>query len=58
MAKCDHGLDDLLIGFVEGNPADESLVDLDLARRELLQIGQRGIALTEIVDRQIDPNLA
>src|SRR3546814_12033411 len=35
-----------------GRPQDEALVDLDLVERRLLQIAERRIARSEIVERQ------
>ena len=57
MCERDHGLDDLLVRFVDGHGADETFVDLDLGGRDLLQVGQRRIPLAEVVDREIDAEL-
>ena len=54
----DDRLHDLLVGLVDGDGADETLVDLDLGGRDLLQVGQGGIAFAEVVDRELDSQLS
>ena len=48
----DRAHDGRLIGIRGGVP-DEGLVDLERADRELLQGTQRGVAGTEVIDRQV-----
>ena len=48
----DDGGGDLAVVGVVGQAAHEALVDLELVDRETLQVGQGGVAGTEVVDRQ------
>ena len=54
----DGRLDHDQVGAVVAHRLDEALVDLDLARRDLLQIVERRQAGAVIVDRNLDPQLA
>ncbi len=56
--ELDDRLRDLLVLPVDRNRADEAPVDLDLGRRDLLQVRKRRVALPEVVDREIDAELA
>src|SRR5256714_12964435 len=53
-AQLDGRADDRLVLGVRVHVEDERLVDLDLIDLELLELGQRGVAGTEVVDRAPD----
>ena len=54
----DHRADDRGRGGIAGHFLDEAAVDLDLVEREALQILQRGIAGSEIVERDVNAERA
>ncbi|MNO98585.1 hypothetical protein D3C76_903330 [compost metagenome] len=53
MGQFDDGADDLRRAVVAGHAGDEGLVDLQRVHRQLLQVGQGGIARAEVVDGQV-----
>src|SRR6267143_263906 len=57
MAEVDRGADDGGAVAVGRHVEDEGLIDLDFAHREPLEVGERGVAGAEVVDRDLDPGL-
>ncbi len=58
VTELDHGLDDRRILGVEAEAADEGPVDLDLLDGEPLQICERGVPSAEVVDGQVEAEVA
>jgi hypothetical protein len=58
VTKIDHGTDDSALATVEGELADERLVDLELVEGELLQVAQARVASAEIVHHEPHAQLA
>ena len=56
--KADHTLDNHQIVVVTENFADKTLVDLDDLRRQALEVGQRRIAGSKIVNREANAKCA
>src|SRR6185369_15914718 len=57
MGKADRRLYHQAVGAVVDHSFDEALVDLDLVRRNLLQVVERRKARSIIIDRDPDPQL-
>ena len=58
MAELDDGLDDGGVLRVDAEPADERSVDLDRLDREPLQVGQRRVPGAEVVDGEVQAEVA
>ena len=58
MRETDGRFDDRPAREVEAHVADEGLVDLHRVDRQLLQVRERGVAGTEVIDRQRDAHVA
>src|SRR5467141_1243021 len=54
MAQVHRGPDDGGAVTVGRHVEDEGLIDLDLAYREALEVGERGVAGAKVVDRDLD----
>ena len=57
MAQLDHRFDDDFVVPSSADPADERAADLDRLHGQLTQVGERGEAAAEIVDRQADAKI-
>src|SRR5207237_10364420 len=58
MPQLDRRSHDVGAARFPSHPRDEGLVDLDLMDREPMQVGERGVAGAEVIDRKAHPELA
>ena len=58
LGKLDDGADDRLVTGVFADTGDETAVDLQLLDGKHLEVAERGIAGAEIVDGQLDAQIA
>ena len=56
--EVDRRAHDRRVVVVVGHPEDERAVDLHLVQRQALEVGQRRLALAEVVERQADAEVA